>query len=119
MQLVLSTRTIAGIMVVDCGGRLVFGDESGYLRETVKNLIPAYKQVVLNMKAVTYIDSGGLGTLVGLYSSLRACGGELKLASLNARTLELLQITKLHTVFDVRDTEADAVVSFAKAAGAH
>jgi anti-sigma B factor antagonist len=119
MQLSISTRTIDGIMIVDCSGRVVFGDESGYLREAVKKLIPVYKQVVLNMKAVSYIDSGGLGTLVGLYSSVRAAGGELKLASLNAKTLELLHITKLLTVFDIRDTETDAVLSFAKSAGAH
>ena len=119
MQLSLSTRTIEGIIIVDCAGRLVFGDESGTLRETVKKLLPAYKQIVLNMKGVMYIDSGGLGTLISLYSSVRAAGGELKLASLSAKTLELLQITKLLTVFDIRDTETDAVLSFAKSAGAH
>jgi anti-sigma B factor antagonist len=119
MQLSLSTRTIEGIVVVDCSGRLVFGDESGELRETVKKLIPVYKQIVLNMKGVGYIDSGGLGTLISLYSSVRAAGGEMKLASLSAKTLELLQVTKLLTVFDIRDTETDAVLSFAKSAGTH
>lgn len=118
MQLSLSTRTIDGIIVVDCAGRLVFGDESAELRETVRKLIPAHKQIVLNMKGVTYIDSGGLGTLISLYSSVRAAGGEMKLASLSARTLELLHVTKLLTVFDIRDTEADAVLSFARSAGA-
>lgn len=117
MQLAISTRTIEGIMVVDVSGRLVFGEESGHLRETVKKLIPVYKQIVMNMKAVQYIDSGGLGTLISLYSSCRASGGELKLASLSARTLELLQITKLLTVFDIRETETDAVLSFAKSTG--
>jgi anti-sigma B factor antagonist len=119
MQISVSTRTIDGIIIVDCAGRLVFGEELGELRETVKKLIPAYKQIVLNMKGVLYIDSGGLGTLVSLYSSVRVGGGELKLASLNAKTLELLQITKLVTVFDVRETETDAVLAFARAAGAH
>ncbi len=119
MQLSLSTRTIEGIIIVDCSGRLVFGEESGELRETVKKLLPAYKQIVLNMKGVIYIDSGGLGTLISLYSSVRAAGGEMKLASLSAKTLELLSITKLLTVFDIRDTETDAVLSFAKGAGAH
>ncbi len=119
MQISVSTRTIDGIIIVDCAGRLVFGEELGALRETVKKLIPAYKQIVLNMKGVLYIDSGGLGTLVSLYSSVRVGGGELKLASLNAKTLELLQITKLVTVFDVRETETEAVLAFAKAAGAH
>lgn len=119
MQISISTRTIDGIVIVDCAGRLVFGEESGELRESVKKLIPAYKQIVLNMKAVVYIDSGGLGTLISLYSSVRAAGGEMKLASLSARTLELLQITKLLTVFDIRDTETDAVLAFARAAGTH
>lgn len=116
MQLALSTRTIAGIMVVDCAGRLVFGDESGHLRETVKKLMPAYKQIVLNLKAVNYIDSGGLGTLISLYSSLQAVGGELKLANLSDKTLELLHVTKLLTVFDICETETDAVLAFARAA---
>jgi anti-sigma B factor antagonist len=118
MQLALSTRTIEGIIIVDCSGRLIFGEESGALRDSVKKLLPAYKQIVLNMKSVTYIDSGGLGTLVSLYSSARAAGGELKLANLSAKNLELLQITKLVTVFDIRDSETDAVLSFAKSAGA-
>jgi anti-sigma B factor antagonist len=117
MQLSVSTRTIAGILIVDCGGRLVFGEESSHLRETVKKLMPAYKQIVLNLKAVSYIDSGGLGTLISLYSSTRAAGGELTLASLSAKTLELLNMTKLHTVFHVSATETDAVLAFANAAG--
>ena len=117
MQLSLSTRTIEGIMIVDCGGRLVFGEESGHLRESIKKLLPAYKQIVLNMKNVSYIDSGGLGTLISLYASCSASGGELKLANLSAKTLELLQITKLVTVFDIRSNETDAVLSFAKSAG--
>lgn len=118
MQLSISTRIIEGILVVDCAGRLVFGDETGDLRDVVKRLLPAHKQIVINMHGVQYIDSGGLGTLVGLYSSARAVGGELKLASLNAKTLELLHITKLHTVFDVHHTETQAVLAFAKAARA-
>jgi anti-sigma B factor antagonist len=118
MQLSLSTRTIDGIMIVDCAGRLVFGEESGFLRESVKKLIPFYKQIVLNMKGVSYIDSGGLGTLISLYTAVRSSGGEMKLASLSAKTLELLHVTKLLTVFDIRDTETDAVLSFARSAGA-
>ena len=118
MQFTISTRTIEGIMIVDCSGRLIFGEESGFLRESVKKLLPAYKQIVMNMKDVTYIDSGGLGTLISLYSSARALGGDVKLARLSARTLELLQITKLVTVFDIHNTETGAVLAFAKGAGA-
>ena len=118
MQLSLSTRTIDGIMIVDCAGRLIFGEESGFLRESVKKLLPFYKQVVLNMRDITYIDSGGLGSLISVYSSARAMGGDVKLARLSAKTLELLQITKLVTVFDIHNTETGAVLAFAKAPGA-
>jgi anti-sigma B factor antagonist len=116
MQLSLSTRSIDGIIVVDCAGRLVFGDESAALREAVRKLIPVHKQIVLNMKGVSYIDSGGLGTLISLYTAARNAGGDMKLASLSAKTLELLHVTKLLTVFDIRDTETDAVLSFARSA---
>ncbi len=119
MQFTISTRTIDGIIIVDCAGRLIFGEESGFLRESVKKLLPAYKQIVMNMKEVTYIDSGGLGTLISLYSSARAVGGDVKLARLSAKTLELLQITKLVTVFDIHNTETGAVLAFAKAEGAY
>lgn len=116
MQLSLSTRTIDGIIVVDCAGRLVLGEESARLREVVRKFIPVHRQIVLNMRDITFIDSGGVGTLISLYTSIRSVGGEMKLASLSARTLELLHITKLLTVFDIRDTETDAVLSFARSA---
>ena len=79
MQLKLSTRTVDGVTVVDCGGRIVFGDESALLRDTVKTLIGQNPQIVLNLAGVTYIDSGGLGTLVALYTTARNAGGAVKL----------------------------------------
>ncbi len=118
MQLALSTRMIDNIVIVDCSGRLVFGEESGLLRETVKRLLAAHRHFVLNMKDVIYIDSGGLGTLINLYASARAVGGDVRLACLSSRTLELLQITKLLTVFDVHKDEQEAVLSYARGAGA-
>ena len=71
MQLKLSTRTKDGILVVDCSGRIVFGEESAHLRDTVKKLVSENNHVVLNLAGVNYIDSGGLGTLVALYTTAR------------------------------------------------
>ena len=116
MELKISQRTVNGVTIVDCSGRIIFGDEAALLRETIKSMLPQTRQIVLNLKNVSYIDSGGLGTLVGLFSSAQAGGAEIKLAQLTQRSTQLLQVTKLLTVFDVRDTEEDAVRSFAKTA---
>ncbi len=116
MELKISQRTINGIAVIDCSGRLIFGDEAAFLRETVKTTLAQSNKIILNLKNVTYIDSGGLGTLVGLYSSAQAGGAEIKLCQLTQRSTQLLQVTKLLTVFDVRDTEESALQSFTKAA---
>jgi len=114
MQLKLSVRNVDGIAIVDASGRIVFGDESASLRETVKKLILENKRIVLNLGEVTYIDSGGLGTLVALYTTARSAGGTIKLASLTKRVGDLLQVTKLLTVFDVYDNEKQALDSFRK-----
>lgn len=118
MQLKLSNRTIDGILVVDCAGRIVFGEESAYLRDAVKNLLNEKKGLVLNLAGVTYIDSGGLGTLVGLYTSARNLGISIKLANLTHRVSDLLQVTKLVTIFDVYESEQKAIDSFRKGAAA-
>ena len=115
MLLTLSTRTTNdGIVTVDMVGRIVFGDESSLLREYVKKLLPDNKQIIFNLAGVTYIDSGGLGTLVALYTSARTNGGVIKLANLTPRVDDVLQITKLVTVFEVYDTEEKAISSFRK-----
>jgi len=119
MQLKLNTRTLDdGIVVVDCAGRIVFGEETTELRERVKGLISQGSRVVLNLGEVNYIDSGGLGTLVALYTSARSADGSIKLARLTRRVGDLLQVTKLLTVFDVYDTEEEAVQSFRKGVAA-
>ncbi len=118
MTLKLSARSIDGVTVVDCHGRIVFGDETIALREFVKEQLKANPQVVINLGEVNYIDSGGLGTLVGLYTSARSAGGVIKLSSLTNRVGELLQVTKLLTVFEVYDNEVTAVRSFAHKASA-
>lgn len=114
MQLRMSTRTLDGALVVDCSGRLVFGEESASLRDTVKKLLAETPRVVLNLQEVNYIDSGGLGTLVSLYTTARNAGGAVKLASLSQRVGDLLQITKLLTIFEVFEDEEKAAKSFNK-----
>jgi anti-sigma B factor antagonist len=116
VQLKLSTRTVDDILVVDCAGRIVFGEESAELRETVKKLIAQSGRIVLNLANVSYIDSGGLGTLVALYTTARNADGSIKLANLTERVGDLLQVTKLLTVFEVFDSEKGALESFRTAA---
>ncbi len=118
MTLKLGSRTIDGVTVVDCHGRIVFGDESIALREFVKEQLKSSNQIVINLSGVNYIDSGGLGTLVGLYTSARGAGGVIKLANLTSRVGELLQVTKLLTVFEVFDNETQAAQSFSHRATA-
>ncbi|PYX87068.1 MAG: anti-sigma factor antagonist [Acidobacteria bacterium] len=118
MQLRQSTRTVDGITVMDCDGRIIFGEESAALRDSVKSLIKQNNKIVLNLGGVNYIDSGGLGTLVALYTTARAAGGAIRLANLTQRVGDLLQVTKLLTVFEVFESVDEAVQSFRKGAAA-
>ena len=118
MQLKLTNRTVQGITVVSCDGRIVFGEESAELRDAVKKLLAQNNQMVLNLGGVTYIDSGGLGTLVSLYTTAHNAGGAIKLSNLTQRVGDLLQVTKLLTIFEVFDSEEEAVQSFRKGAAA-
>ena len=114
MQLRMSTRTLDGVMVVDCSGRIVFGEESATLRDTIKKVLTQSPRVVLNLAEVSYVDSGGLGTLVSLYTTARNAGGALKLARLTQRVGDLLQLTKLVSIFEVFENEQVAAQSFKK-----
>jgi anti-sigma B factor antagonist len=116
MQLKMNKRVVENVAVLDCSGRIVFGDESAALRDTVKQLISEHKNIILNLGGVNYIDSGGLGTLVGLYTSARGANANIKLCNLTQRVGDLLQVTKLLTVFDVYDSEEKALQAFRKAA---
>ena len=118
MPLKISTRTVQGVAVVDCSGRVVFGEESVELRDAVKRILETTPNVVLNLHDVSYIDSGGLGTLVGLFTSAKNVKGNIKLAALNHRVIDLLQVTKLLTVFETFPNADDAVKSFATATSA-
>ena len=112
MSLKVETRQVDGITVVSCEGRIVLGDEAAGLRETLKRALGSSRQVVLNLAGVSYIDSSGLGTLVGVYSSARAAGADIKLGGLGERLRDVLQVTKLVTVFEVYDTEEQAIAAF-------
>jgi len=116
VNLKVSTRKVGEVVVVDCSGRIVFGEEAAALRDHVKLLASKERAIVLNLGEVNYIDSGGLGTMVGLYTSVHNAGGELKLANLTQRVGDLLQVTKLLTVFEVHDSVEKSVASFSKAA---
>ena len=118
MQLKLSKRTVDGILVIQCSGRIVFGEESSLLRDEVKQAIQDNKRIVLNLAEVNYIDSGGLGTLVSLYTTAHNSGGAIKLANLTQRVGDLLQVTKLVIIFEVYDSEEQAIESFRKGAAA-
>jgi anti-sigma B factor antagonist len=119
VALKITNREVDGVSVVALDGRIVLGEESNALRERVKALIAAgKKKVVLNMDNITFIDSAGLGTLVAAHHSAKSQGASLRLCHLGSKFQEVLQITKLLTVFEVYDTEAAAVASFSKSAGA-
>jgi len=112
-----SSRQVDGITILDLSGRITLGEGSVVLREAVKELsAKGQKQILLNLGNVTYIDSSGIGELVGAFTSIRNAGGDLKLLNLTKKVHDLLQITKLYTVFDVWDDEASAISSFVRVA---
>lgn len=115
MSMKSSTRQVNGVTIVDLSGRITLGEGSVVLRDTVRELVgKGQKRILLNLGDVTYIDSSGIGELVSAFTTVRNQGGELKLLNLTKKVHDLLQITKLYTVFDVKDDEAAAVSSFAK-----
>ena len=112
-------RRIDDVVVVDLGGRITLGEANLQLRQLLHELIgKGERAVLLNLAEVTYIDSSGLGELVVGFTSMRSAGGELKLLNLTRKVHDLLQITKLYTVFDVQDDEATAIARFTKPAKA-
>ena len=116
MEMTASTRLLDGVTIVDLSGRIVLGEGSARLRVLVRNLLSeGNKRILLNLGDVNYIDSSGLGELVSAFTSVRSQGGELKLLNLTKRVRNLLQITKLYTVFDITDDEATSVKSFSPA----
>ncbi len=113
MTMKASTRQVDGITIIDLSGRITLGEGSVVLRDTIRDSVgQGVKKILLNLGDVTYIDSSGIGELVSAYTTVRNQGGELKLLNLTKKVHDLLQITKLYTVFDVRDDEAGAIRSF-------
>jgi anti-sigma B factor antagonist len=116
MNLKIETRQADGVTIVSCSGRIVSGDEATALRDRLKETLSSSRQIVLNLSGVSYIDSSGLGMLVGVYSSARSVGADIKLSGLGQRIRDVLQITKLVTVFEAYDNEQQAVAAFKRGA---
>src|SRR3954468_19995282 len=115
MSLKSSTRQVDGITIFDLSGRITLGEGSVVLRDTIREALgKGEKKILLNLGDVTYIDSSGIGELVSAFTAVRKESGELKLLNLTKKVHDLLQITKLYTVFDVKDDEAAAVAAYSK-----
>lgn len=115
MTMKSTTRQVDGVTIVDLSGRITLGEGSTMLRDIVRDMIAkGNKKILLNLGDVTYIDSSGIGELVSAFTTVRNGGGELKLLNLTKKVHDLLQITKLYTVFDIKDDEANAIQSFTK-----
>ena len=116
MNMTTATRQVGGITIVDISGQIVLGEESSALRAVVCDLLgEGYRKIVLNLADVDYIDSTGLGHLVSAVASVRKMKGDLKLLKLTKKVHDVLQITKLHTIIDIMDSEAVAIESFGRA----
>jgi anti-sigma B factor antagonist len=113
MTVKMTDREVDGVSVVELDGRIVLGEESISFREKLKSLLAdGKKKIVLNMSEIKYIDSAGLGALVAAHISAKNQGASVRLSHLGKKFHEVMQITKLLTVFDVYDTEAAAISSF-------
>ncbi len=113
MTMKANTRQVDGVTIVDLSGRITLGEGSVLLRDTVRDIISkGNKKILLNLADVNYIDSSGIGELVSAFTTVRNQGGELKLLRLTKKVHDLLQITKLYTVFDVKDDESAAIKAF-------
>ena len=113
MSMKVTTRQVDGITVLDLSGRITLGEGSVTLRDAVHDVLAkGSKKILLNLENISYIDSSGIGELVSGFTSVRNAGGELKLLNLTKKVHDLLQITKLYTVFDIWDNEASAISAF-------
>jgi anti-sigma B factor antagonist len=113
MPLNIETREVAHVIILDVKGRIVLGDEIQDLRDSVRRILDeGKKKIILNLAEVDYMDSSGVGELVSAFTTVRNAGGELKLLNLSPKVEDILHVTKLYTVFDIRDDEFTAVKSF-------
>jgi len=108
-----TSREVGDVTVIDMDGRITLGEGSALLRDLVREKLgTGHRKILMNLGGINYIDSTGLGELVSGYRLVKSEGGELKLLNLNKKVTDLLQITKLYTVFDIHNHEAEAVASF-------
>jgi len=114
MGLRVQTQVSGDVFILNCEGRIVFGDEGASLRERVGSMLSGTPKIVVNLRAVHHIDSGGIGILVGLFVSARNRGGDLKLVSPNQHVIDVLRRTNLHTIFSVYGNDDEAVAAFRK-----
>ncbi len=112
MALKMETDISGDVVILYCAGRLVFGDETAAFRERIQNILLGSQQIVVNLSGIEYVDSGGLGTLVGMLASTRNRHGEIKLVRPNQRVTDLLQRTRLTTVFKSYESDDEAVKAF-------
>ena len=113
MALKGTCRQIGEVAIIDFSGKITLGEGSATLRKTIRELAEGgQKKIVLNLSDVDYIDSSGVGELVGSFTTVRNAGGELKLLNLTQKVHDVLHVTKLYTVFDIKDDEFTAVRSF-------
>jgi anti-sigma B factor antagonist len=117
MALSAKVRRVGSVSVVDLNGRITLGENTGILRDELRSLLAqGEKNIVLNMKEVGYVDSAGLGELVGIYTTVANQGGAVKLLHLQGKMRDLMQVTKLHTIFPTFEDEQSALASFGSAA---
>ncbi len=113
MALAIASREVDGVTVLDLSGRITLGEGSVQLRDSIRDLIgKGQMRILLDLGDVNYIDSSGLGELVSAYTSAKNQGAALKLLKLTKKVHDLLQLTKLYTVFDIYDDEASAIASY-------
>ncbi len=113
MSLKINPREVSHVTILDIHGRIVLGPEIGALRAAVRELVAqGKKKIILNLADVDYLDSSGVGELVTCFTTVRNAGGELKLLNLTQKVHDVLHVTKLYTVFDIKDDEFTAVKSF-------
>jgi len=113
MNLIMNTRQVGSVTIVDMSGQIILGEESAALRKLVFDLLnDGHRKILFNLSDVDYIDSSGLGNLISAFTSVRKKQGELKLLNLTKGVQDIMQITKLYTVFDIKNDEASAVESF-------
>jgi anti-sigma B factor antagonist len=113
MPLKIEPREVSPVTILDIHGRITLGPEIGTLRSAVHALVAeGKKKIILNLADVDYLDSSGVGELVGCFTTVRNAGGELKLLHLTQKVHDVLTVTKLYTVFDIKDDEFTAIKSF-------